>query len=299
MVVLTGGTGFVGSCVAKRLAALGIPIRAIVRRPGESPELQGPGIVEIRGDFVDPAAAGPAAKGADIVVHCAAAGGPDLDPVRRVNTEGTRTMVEAALAGGCRRFIHISTCSVYDTTGLETVDEDASLKTSGDPYGWTKAEAENLVVAGAKRGLAATILRPGAVLGVHPTSTWAVRMPVRIRDGDDKVTSAPDRLVPCLHVDDLVDAVLLSLDKERSVGRTYNVVDGHFSWRSYLEEIRGWFGLPPLGINPQEETREASPRFDARRIRGELGYAPRRTYEEGMAEAAHHWRTQHEQTRSI
>ncbi len=299
---MTGATGFVGSRVARRLAALGSRVRAIVRRAGSGPDLAGAGIEEIEGDFAGRDVAHRAAAGADLVVHCAATSGPDLEPVRRVNAEGTRAMIEAALAAGCRRYVHISTCSVYRTDGLALVNEEAPLKETGDPYGVTKAEADKIVLDGAARGLPAVILRPGAILGVHPTSTWAIKMPARVRDRQIKLTIDGRNTVPYVHVEDLVDAVLLALGSERAAGRVYNAVDGHMTWKDYTDEIRGWFGTPPLEVVPKDQVPDGgnwTGNFDATRIRAELNYAPRRTYAEGMAEAGRHWRQELEAPRSV
>ncbi len=292
-VLLTGGSGFVGSRVARRLSWLGYPIRAIVRRRGVSPDLQAPSVVEIEGDFVDPAVAGPAARGCALAVHCAATAGPDLDAVRRVNLGGTSAVIDAALGAGCTRFLHISTISVYAEGTELTVDEGSPLTSEGGPYGVTKAEADRAVLEAMARGLRPTILRPGAILGAHPTSTWAVRVPTRVRDRVIKLEAGGADWLPWVHVENLVDALLLALESDRSVGRVYNLVDGHVTWRAYTDEVRSWFGSPPLEEVPAVDLPAGRPwmgRFEARRIREELGYAPRLTYEEGMAEAAEYWR---------
>jgi nucleoside-diphosphate-sugar epimerase len=292
-VLLTGGSGFVGSRVAKRLIALGHPIHAVVRRAGAAQELASPLTTLIEGDFVDPAVTRRAAEGCEIVVHCAATAGLDFEPVRRVNVEGTRSVIDAALAAGCRRFIQVSTISVYAAGDLPVIDEDSALKEQGEPYGVTKAEADRLVLDAVRRGLRATILRPGAILGVHPTSTWAVRVPERIRDRQVKLKIDGDDVLPYLHVENLVDAILLALGSDVAVGRVYNVVDGHTTWRRYTDGVRAWFGTPPLEVIPEVEIVPGSywkGEFAARRIRAELGYLPRITYEEGMAEGAAYWR---------
>jgi len=287
-VLLTGANGFVGSRVARRLAAAGRPVRALVRRANTAPA--DPGIEEIEGDFTSLEAAHAAGQGVGAIVHCAATGGPDLEAARRVNTDGTRAMVEAALAAGASRYVQISTISVYARGPSEVLDEEAPLKTEGDPYGVTKAEADRVVLEAMQRGLPAVILRPGAVLGLHPTSTWAVRMPERIRAGEVKLRGDGRESIPWVHVEDLCDAVFLALEDERAVGRVYNVADGDMTWRQYTDEVRGWVGAPSLEETPVEEFGGYwMGRFDASRIRRELGYRPRRTFEEGMGEAAEHW----------
>ena len=293
LALLTGGNGFVGSRVARRLVSLGWRVRAIVRKKGNEPELRAPLVEEIEGDFVSRYAASPAAAGCDVVIHCAATAGPDLEPVRRVNVEGTRTMTEVALAARAKRYVHVSTVSVYDIAGAPVVTEETALKTQGDPYGLTKAEADRVVLEAMGRGLPATILRPGAILGAHPTSTWAVKIPGMVRDRKIKLKDDGGDSWPFVHVENLVDSILLSIESDRAVGRVYNMVDEQRTWRVFTDEIRGWFGSEPLESTPRAELAPNAywtGRVDATRIRAELGYAPKRTYEEGMAEAAAYWR---------
>jgi len=300
-VLLTGGNGFVGSHVAARLVALGCSVRAIVRRAGEAPELQNDQTDEVVGDFVDPGVTGPAARGAEIVIHCAATGGPDLEPVRRINAEGTRTVAEAALAAGSRRYIQISTGSVYDRSGREVLDESCPLKREGDPYGVTKAEADRIVLDAMDRGLAASILRPGAVLGYHPTSTWAVRMPAQVRDGELELRIDGEDIIPYLHVENLVDAILLAIRSNLAAGRVYNVSDGQVTWRRYTDEVRSWFRSPPLEIIPADQISPGTywkGSYNSQKIRDELGYQPQRTYEEGMADARSYWTHAHASSRT-
>jgi nucleoside-diphosphate-sugar epimerase len=296
--LVTGASGFVGSRVARRLHAEGWQVRALVRAQDPSSDLVG--VEQVVGDFVDPATARDAARGMRIVVHCAATAGPDLETAERVNVAGTRSMIGAALESGCERTIHISTGSVYRTDGLAVVDEDSPLHdASADIYSATKAEADRAVLESVRdRGLKATILRPGAILGVHSTSTWAVKVPERIRADPASVMRPRQRTMPTVHVEDLVDGVLLALSSERAVGCTYNMVDEHTTWGEYVDRVRAWLGLGPQP-DAEGETPPWTGRFDARRVRAELGYSPRFTYEQGMEEAEQYWRARLVTTGSI
>lgn len=297
--LVTGASGFVGGRVSRRLLEQGYRVRAIVREGAETP---GDDRIEIvRGDFVDPATAARAAAGARVVVHSAATAGPDIDPVRRVNVDGTRSMVEAALQAGSERYVHISTISVYDRAGRSLIDEDSPLKTSGDPYGWTKAEADLVVLEAMARGLRATILRPGAILGAGRTSTWGTRVPESMREGKVKLRHDGADTIPFVHVEDLVDAVLLAIRSERAIGRVYNVADEHHTWREYTDEVRHWLDLPELERIPEADVAPGTYWVgfaSTDRIRRELGFAPARSYTDGMAEAERAWRDRRVSTRS-
>lgn len=298
-VLLTGATGFVGFRTARRLLSLGHDVRSLVRRREESGELQGrqdSRYEEIIGDFVDSDRAREAGEGCDVVIHCAATAGPELDAVRRVNTEGTRGMIAAAMAAGARRFVQISTVSVYDFSALNggDLDEATPLCREGDPYGVTKAEGDRLVLEAASRGLPATILRPGAILGLHPTSTWAVKVPRRIREGGALAARDPASTHPSVHVEDLVDALLLAIAAAPLPGtaRIYNVVGHNGTWGAYVEQVRAWFGLGPApvpGGDSPVSGRTWTGRVLSDRIRQDLGWSPTRSYAEGMREAEAHW----------
>lgn len=301
-VLLTGATGFVGFRTARRLLSLGHEVRALVRRGGEAAELEGAGASaggnyhETVADFVDPEAAAAAAAGCDVVIHCAATSGADLDAVRRVNRDGTRSMLAAATGAGARRFVQISTVSVYDFTTLNgaDLDEETPLCTEGDPYGVTKAEGDRLVLEAAAKGLPATILRPGAILGLHSTSTWAVKVPRRVREGGALPVRDPASTHPFVHVEDLVDAALLAIAMEATPGaaEVYNAVSHNGTWGGYLDQVRAWFGLGPAGVPNGEASvtgRKWTGHVRSDRLRRSLGWAPIRTYEEGMQEAESYW----------
>jgi nucleoside-diphosphate-sugar epimerase len=285
-ILVTGGSGFVGSHLASRLAAAGAEVRALVRKRGDYPGLGSPNITQIEGDFVDPAAARRACAGMTFVVHSAASIGSDLAEARRVNADGTAALAAAAREVGCRRFVQISTISVYDfSQGPPVFDETAPLKTiekayphtpAATPYcGLTKAEAERALQAEMARGLEATILRLGAVLGVHPTSSWAVLVPAKIRQG--RVSLAGGSALPWTHVENVGLAMELALTHPAAAGRAYNVVDGHVSFRRYVEDVRSWFpDAPPAPGAEEPEKRQDSfvSHCSNDRIRAELGYAP-------------------------
>lgn len=291
-VLVTGASGFVGSRVARRLAEKGMTVTALLRRPGQHVGLDHPQIQQLQGEFQRPADAASACAERDAVVHCAATVGRDLDDARQVNAEGTAVVAAAARAAGCRRFVHISTLAVLAVDRSDAVlDEDSPLKTSGDNYGLTKAEAEQRLREEMERGLPAVILRPGAILGAHPTSTWATKVPQAIRAGKMPLRDDGRDRLPWVHVEDLLDAVELALARPEAVGRTYHLADGHWEWREYVEAVRGWFtDALPAPVIPRSELKQPGQYFTgtylAERIREELGYQPRRTWAEGMAEGA-------------
>ncbi len=302
-VLVTGGSGFVGGRIAAWLAAQGADVRALVRRAGPHPGLESPRITQVEGDFIAAATAQRACAGRELVFHAAATVGQDLAEALRVNATGTAGLAAAARAAGCRRFIHISTLSVYDfQSGRTEFAEDAPLREVGKTYphspaasphyGTAKAEAERVLQVEMARGLPATIFRLGAVLGVHPTSSWAVKVPAKVRAGQVAIRGDGSDLMPWTHVDNVTHAIGLALDRPAAIGRTYNVVDGEVAWRDFIGEMRSWFpGAPPAPVVPADTVAFIG-HCPSERLKTELGYAPVRTYAEGMAEAAAWWKTQ-------
>lgn len=220
-------------------------------------------------------------------MHCAAAASGDLELCRLVNRDGTRNVVEAALAVGAR-LVHVSTGSVYDRDEAEVIDEDTPMVTEGDPYSVTKAEAEREVLAGLERGLLATILRPPAVLGWGPTSTWGQTFPDLVAEGRFPFTPDRSHRHAWVHVDDLADAAVVALGDDRAIGRTYNVVGGQGTWGDYLDAV-----LDIVGDAPDPFAGEPRPpwtgRYAATRLTDELGFRPERTFADALAETATHW----------
>ena len=303
-VLVTGGSGFVGSRIAAWLASEGAVVLALVRKAGAHPGLESPRITQVEGDFTDPATAARVCAGKAYVFHAAATISKDLADALQVNATGTRTLAAAARAAGCRRFVHISTLSVYDfQTGAESFNEDSALRVLGRDYahspaaspyyGTSKAEAERALQAEIVLGLPATIFRLAAVLGVHPTSGWATKVPAKVRDGQLPLRGAGLDVLPWTHIENVIRAIALSLENPKSIGRAYNIVDGDVTWRDFAGEMRTWFpGAPPLPIIPAENVKPTDifiRHCTGDRVRTELNYAPVRTYAEGMAEAKAWW----------
>jgi 2-alkyl-3-oxoalkanoate reductase len=296
-IVVTGATGFVGGRVAARSRARGDDVIAVGRRTVAA--LDALGVEQRTAALTDAEELRPILEDqvdgpADAVVHAAATVGPDLDSARRVNRDGTRAVVEAARAAGVRRFVHLSTTSVYDLDALGDVevDEDAPLVTpaswpDGDPvpYALTKAEAETEIVRAIGAGMSAQVLRPPAVLGAGPTSTWGTRVPRRYRDGE-LPPRAPATTFGFVHVEDLVDVILASVEHDST--HTCNVVGGHTTFGAYLAALRRF--LPgPAATRANSSERPWQGHYASARLEEALGLQPSRSFEEAMEEIAASW----------
>ena len=291
-IAVTGATGFVGGRVARRLVATGHEVVALVRRPAD--ELEAAGITcrqvelgAITPDHLD---------GIDAIVHAAASIGPELDTARVVNRDGTASVIDAALVAGTSRVVHISTTSVYDreAAGDGAIAEDAPLVTaaagaptvssSGSAYAITKAEAEVEVQRGIAAGLCAAILRPPAVLGAGPTSTWGTKVPQRVLDGEP-VPGPRTSTYGWVAVDDLVDATLAALNS--TLIDTVNVVSGHVEVGDYLDAIAALLPGDPVPRPADGPPWRGS--YTTDRLPARFEVVAERSFDAAMAEIAASW----------
>jgi nucleoside-diphosphate-sugar epimerase len=170
-VLITGATGQVGHAIARRLAEDGVKPRALVRSP-ERARVLPEGVEPVFGDVTDTESVRAALDGCATVYH--SAGIPeqwrkDVGEFARVNLEGTRNVVEAALAAGVERFVYTSTDDVLVQGPGEAFDESVLNPSSGEtPYQRSKLEADKVVTAAVDRGLPAVFLHPASVYGPSP-----------------------------------------------------------------------------------------------------------------------------------
>ena len=320
--LVTGGGGFLGGALVRRLVERGDEVRSLTR--GAYPELAGLGVEVVRGDVADAAVVADAVAGADVVFHVAAKAG--ISGRRReyvaTNVVGTRNVIAACRAHGVSRLVHTSTPSVvhagHDVAGIDESTPYATRFSS--PYPETKAEAERLVLAANDASLATVALRPHLIWGPGDTQ-FVPRILQRARRGRLWLVGNGCSLVDSTYVDNAVDAHLLAAAAlapgARSAGRAYFISQGEpLRLRDLVNRILAAAGLPPVTATVplpvayvggaaaevvwRVTRREGDPpmtRFLARQLatahwfdisaaRHDLGYVPRVTLEEGMAELA-------------
>lgn len=304
-VAVTGAGGFIGNAICRGLAAAGADVRGLEMNPETAERVRAVGAAFHPCDVTDREALDRCLVGADLIVHTAAhvREWGEMEDFVRVNVGGTRNVLDAAERAGAERVLHLSSVVVYGYDEPTEQDEDAFHRTYGIPYIDTKSASDALA---RRRG--AVVIRPGDVYG--PGSVpWVLRPLELAKSGQLVVPGEGDGVMLPVYVDDLVEAVALGLT-EGKPGRPYTAWDGDpVSFEDYFNRIAAMVGgrrtrrLPrPLlaGVAGATEAianlRGAPPAFtrnaitfidrrgtvSTRRIRDELGWAPRVDLDEGM-----------------
>ncbi len=253
---ISGGAGFLGLHLARRLLADGHAVRTLDLAPLDDAELERD-VDELRGDVRDPAAARRLAAGADVLVHAAAAlpirG--SRDEIRSINVDGTAMLLAAALEAGVGRVVHVSTTAVYGVPETHPIDEGAPLDGVGH-YGRSKIEAENVCRAFARRGLDVVVVRPKTFIGPERLGVFEILFDWVAEGRRIYVLGNGENRYQLLAVEDLVDAIVLAAEAEVG-GETLNIGAEEFGTvRSDLEALIDHAGsdsrVTPVPARPAE-----------------------------------------------
>jgi nucleoside-diphosphate-sugar epimerase len=322
-ILVTGGTGFTGTHLTRRLLAEGHQVVVLDNQPGLFfRELQARGAVMLLGSVADRVVVDEATQSAEIIFHAAAA-------FRKVNLPraaywttnvgGTRCLIEAALRHGARKFIYISTCGVHGHVAQGRADEDALIAPE-DYYQYSKYQGERAVVEAVERGLPAVILRPAAIYGPGDPERFLMLFK-RVRTGRFPMFGTGRVHYHPLFIDNLVDACLLAADSDRRRGEAFLIADDHsYSLKELVGTIADVLRVPltirhypfwplwlaalacellyrPLPMEPPLFRRRVDwfrqhRSFDIRRAKLELGYQPKVGLKDGLMRTAQWYRAQ-------
>ena len=222
MILVTGGTGFIGAKVVHALRAEGRDVRCLVRKPEKAGTLKAWGSEVVQGDVTDAASLQRAADGCDAVVHLVAIIAGRRAEFERVMVQGTRDLIAAAEEAGVRRFLLMS------ALGTDAQSKDLV------PYYWAKWEMEQALNAS---GLEHVIFRPSFVFGrdggVLPMFVRQVRWsPVTPVVGDGE-----RRLQP-VWVEDVAAYFAKAVDLAGAANRTFELGGPEVvTWNELYERI--------------------------------------------------------------
>jgi len=324
-ILVTGGTGLVGSQLIEDLIENGHPsssIRALVRPQSDTTFLQEKGVRLCYGEVLDLESLKAAIRDVHIVFHCAGAVTEKRKELFwQINFHGTARMLEAARLAGVNKFIHVSTIGIYGLLEKTPATEDHP-KNPLRPYAVAKLAAEEKIQEYHQNyGLKSVILRPTAIIGKRDRTITKQLVKIA-RRGIVPVIDGGKSLVSFVDVRDLTRAMILASESETAVGKAYNVVGFSAPIREVLEFCieavgsRAWIVDVPYAVayagalvidgfyaialsthHPirarkglQQLTRDMM--FDTTRIRTDLQFEPRYGLEESFQQAIR-WQLQH------
>ncbi len=255
-VAISGGAGFLGLHLARRLVADGHRVRTLDVAALDDAELEAE-VEELRGDVRDEASARALVAGAEVLVHAAAAL-PILSSrraIRSVNVDGTAAVLVAALEAGVRRAVLISSTAVYGVPEKHPILEDDQLVGVGH-YGESKIDAERIAAEVARRGLETVIVRPKTFVGPERLGVFEILFDW-VREGRRiPILGNGSNRYQLLAVEDLVEAVVRCFDAPVA-GEALNLGAARFGTvREDLEALCAHAGsgarLRPVPARPAE-----------------------------------------------
>lgn len=223
-VLVTGAGGFLGRAVVNAATAAGHDVLALVRATSTAFEGKS-GVTVLRGDLRQNGSWRDGVGDVDAVIHLVATTG-DLPTQFAGTVQATENLIEALPLSRLKRFVHISSFSVYDLGGIRGVlDETSPLEArprERDAYTLTKMWQEQLVVDRcAAAGVPYVIIRPGAIYG--PGKTWNFGRAMTM--GKTGFVFAPWSTMRLTHVDNCADAIVKAVTADAAVGEVVNIVD--------------------------------------------------------------------------
>jgi nucleoside-diphosphate-sugar epimerase len=312
---VTGGSGFIGGALVRRLVGAGWTVKALARSDESARVVAAHGADPVRGELSDPAALARGAQGAEVAFHAAAHLG---DFGRREdfvagNVQGTRNVLDAMRRAGVRRLVHVGTeAAVLAGDPMVMIDERQVLRPDSPAlYSATKARAEADVLAANGDGLETVVVRPRFVWGRGDT-TLLPMLSELVRSGRFAWIGGGRHRTSTAHIDNTVHGLLLGAERG-TPGAAYFVTDGTpVVFRDFIARLlatqgleapgrsiprpvahalavageAAWGALPLPGRPPL--TRFAywvsalETTIDISRARADLGYAPVTTIEQGL-----------------
>ena len=228
MILVTGGTGFVGGHVVHALRASDQQVRALVRERSSGTKLESSGAELVEGDVTSPESLRRAAEGADAVVHLVAIRQGKREEFQRVMVDGTRNLLAAAKEAGVDRFVHMSALG----TSAETKDLV--------PYYGAKWQMEQDVKAS---GIPYVIFRPSFIFGPDGGILPTFAKLARLTPVTPVIGSGRQRIQP-IWADDVGAYFARAVTEEAAANRTFEIGGPEaVSWNEFWERLKRARGI--------------------------------------------------------
>lgn len=322
-VLVTGGTGFTGSHLVRRLLERGHEVLVMDNQKGLFyDELLSKGARIELGSITDKRLASKVVQGCEVVHHLAAAFRQLNVPDQYywdVNVEGTRHLVDAAYRLGVRKFIYCSTQGVHGHIQTPPGNEDSPIAPE-DYYQLTKYKGEEVVREYVEKGLDAVTLRPTAIYGPGDPGRFLILFRL-VKRGTFLMFGDGNTFYHPVYVENLVDAFELAAEKDGIRGASYIIGDEqYYSLNQLVQEVAAAIEVPvrirhlpfwpvwtaawicetvckPLRLSPPLFRRRVDwfrqvRAFSIEKAKRELGYKPRIGLRDGLSRTAK-WYSEH------
>ncbi|MBA4537981.1 SDR family NAD(P)-dependent oxidoreductase [Bacillus aquiflavi] len=322
--LVTGGTGFLGKRLARRLNDEGHAVTIIGRNEQIGKLLEKEGIYFYQADLADSGKIENACKKIDYVFHCGALSSPwgKYDEFYQANVLGTINVINACKKENVKRLIHVSTPSLYFyfNDRLDVKENDPLPSKFVNYYAETKYLAEQEIDRAFAKGLPVVTIRPRALFGPEDTTI----IPRLIRANEKRfvpLINGGNILMDLTYVDNVVDALLLCIDSPKeTLGKKYNITNGEtVVFKDVLEKLFStlqkplktkdisyskviklaqffeWtskyilFGKEPILTKYSVSVLAKNQTLNIDAARKELGYNPRISIEEGIEQFVEWW----------
>jgi len=322
-ILVTGASGFLGSRLLETLTERGYAVRALVRKLSDTKKLETCGVEIFFGDVADLESLQPAFQDIDVVVHAAADTAGNERDGEWSTIRGTRNVLELCDQSKIKKLIYISSCAVYGIADYKegtVVAEDASLERFPEKrgfYSWAKLKADQIVSEAMANGaLPIMNLRPGTIWGpggeiFTPMMGFSLGAKLFAVIGNGKF------VLPYVYIDNLVEAIILGIEKKETVGGIYNVVDvERITKKEYMnrvvkkihpraaclyipycllyaavylqEKLFSWMGRKPFLTRYRLTSSQRSILYDSSKLQRDLGWQPSVSFEAGARNVVEH-----------
>jgi len=271
MRVLIVGCGYVGLPLGAELVRQGHEVFGVRRSSGAGPELTAAGIHPLVADITRPADLAALPGAFDWVVNCVSSTQGGVEEYRQVYLQGTRNLIDWLLPLRPRKFVHISSTSVYGQTDGSLVKETSATEPASETSRVLVETEQVLQNAAIDRQFPAVILRVAGIYG--PDRGHLFHQYVK---NEVKIAGKGERIINMIHRDDLVRVIIAALKNGRA-GEIYNAVDDEpvtqltfFRWLS--ETLGKW--MPPFATEAENASRKrglTNKKVSNRRLKMELG----------------------------
>jgi dihydroflavonol-4-reductase len=263
---VTGGTGFIGGHLVRKLRRRGDDVVALVRSPQKAAALSELGCELVEGDLSDEQAIRRGCEGAEGVFHAGAVykvGIPrsDHEAMWDANVRGTERVLDAAHDAGAHRIVYVSTVNVFGNTEGRVVDESYRRDESKgflSHYDETKYRAHLVAEERIGRGYPIVVVQPGAVYGPNDHSEIG-NMIDQTRTGKLKLKMFPEAGFMLVYVEDVAEGTLLAHDRGE-IGEAYVLAGEQIRMGDLVDRVATMSGRkPPRGTMPPALIKASAP----------------------------------------